>query len=204
MTNAQLKEQLTKRGLTMKKSATKDEMLEKLGFPAKQWKAFRKMKISELKQELKKCNLKTTGNKQELLERLGVPTGFGETSHEKFTREMKELEKKRKRRAEQLFSTKKKKSLEPQDDPNHEEYMEKCCNAPRFPSWNDDTQPAGCIYFPDGSVMEVYRCLACGKIPNRPNAPPIEEFSDDDEDGTSEAFPGSHFNGRAENDCIVQ
>jgi len=30
-------------------------------------------------------------------------------------------------------------------------------------------------------MMEVWRCLARGKIPHHPNAPPLEEFSDDDD-----------------------
>ncbi len=61
----------------------------------------------------------------------------------------------------------KKKLKAPEDDPNHD---------------IRNNEPAGCIDFPDGSVMEVWRCVACGKIPEHPNAPPIHVFSDSEDE----------------------
>jgi hypothetical protein len=139
------------------------------------------MKIHELKQELLNKSLKVSGSKQELLERLGVPTGFGETSLETLTRETNELLKKRKvLQQQQMHKNKKSKLLSPADDPSHEEYTLKCCNTPRFE--NNSVEPAGAIFFRDGSLMEVWRCMNCHKIPQMPNAPPIEEFSDHSDD----------------------
>jgi hypothetical protein len=179
MNKNQLQEEMTRRGFKFPKSITKDGMLEKLGVPVNQWKKWRKMKVNELKQELVTRSLKVSGSKQELLERLGVPTGFGEMKHETAMREINEPEKKRMVLQQQMPKKKKSKILSSTDDPNHEEYTLKCCNTPRF---GDDSEPAGAIFFRDGSCMEVWRCMNCHKIPARPNAPPIDEFSDHSDD----------------------
>jgi hypothetical protein len=59
----------------------------------------------------------------------------------------------------------------------------------------DGGELAGFIPFPDGSVMEVWRCMNCKKIPARPNAPPIQEFSDhsDDDDDDDERGGGGFW-----------
>jgi hypothetical protein len=178
MTRKELEEELTRRNIKHPKKDTKDDLLEKLGVPAKQWKNWRKMKGTELKAELKKRSLKVSGNKEEMLGRLGVPTGFGESQSNKSDREHREIMKKLKKRLglDNLTTTKKnKKQKLPEDDPDHEEYTIDCCK--NFRSGNED--PAGCIMFPDGSCMEVWRCLNCGKIPQKPNAPPIHEYDEE-------------------------
>ena len=38
----------------------------------------------------------------------------------------------------------------------------------------------------DRSLMECWRCENCGNFPRMPNAPPIEEYSDDDSFGDDE------------------
>ena len=138
------------------------------------------MKMSELKEELTKPHLTTSVSQIELLERLGVPTGFGETSDEKWKREFNELQKSTKQADQD--NKKKLKTLDPEDDPTHQDYIEKCCAAPCFPSWHAQTKPAGYFQYPNGSMIEVWRCPACGKIPARPNAPPIQEYDHDDND----------------------
>ena len=121
-----------------------------------------------------------------MLTRLGVPVGFGETKQETWERQHKErMKENKKRKLEAISKTVieallKKKLKAPEDDPNHEEYSKPCCKSPRFDIRNNE--PAGCIDFPDGSVMEVWRCVACGKIPEHPNAPPIHVFSDSEDE----------------------
>jgi len=191
MTATQLKEELASRDLLQ--TGTKDTLLERLGLPARQWKQWRKMKISELKPLLQQRGLTVSGTKHELLTRLGVPVGFGETKHETWERQHRELNKK-KRKLEELshkvIQVLKKKIKSPEDDPTHEEYQIPCCKSPRFDCRNNE--PAGMIRFPDGSMMEVWRCLACGEIPKRPNAPPVEEFSDNEEEEEVYGFPFGH------------
>ena len=180
MTTTQLKDELKQRGLSQ--TGTKDILLERLGVPVRQWKQWRKMKIPELKQELRQRGLTVVGSKHELLSRLGVPIGFGESFDEKFRRERMESNKKKRKLEELSKQVTEHHWKSPEDDPGHEEYTIPCCKAPRFDAGR--REPAGCIMFPDGSMMEVWRCLACGKIPEKPNAPPIQEFSDDEGEAT--------------------
>ena len=163
---------------------TRDELLERLGLPVTQWRQWRKLKIKELKPLLRQRGLAVGGTKHELLTRLGVPVGFGETAEEKWKREASERNKKR-RKLEKLLS-----KVRPEDDPSHEDYEVRCCKFARFNC--QGTEPAGMIRFPDGSCMEVWRCLTCGKIPQHPNAPPIQEYSDAEE-GKEEAVCGFPF-----------
>ena len=82
LTNKRLREELsTCSSIKFRKSADKDELREMFGLPVKQWCALRRMKVSQLKEELKRGK-PVSGLKQELLERLGVPRGFGESSFE--------------------------------------------------------------------------------------------------------------------------
>ena len=186
MTRAQLLDEANRRGITgMKKSVSKDEILCHFGFPVKQWKAWRKMKVADLKPLLKARGLKVTGSKDELLSRLGVPLHFGETSSERSSRKtnemMKEITKKRKAQEEALLQLlkKAKNQIDPEDDPNHMYYSEDCCENAKFPvSYHADAE--GCIVYPDGSIQEVHRFLSCGGFPKFPNAPPIQFLSDDD------------------------
>ena len=144
-----------------------------------------------------------------------VPEGFGETSHETSTRKFNELQRARKKQKKErehamqkatatlavaalaaaASRNKKSYSLDLIDDPNHEEYEEKCCDNPEF-----NGEPSGMVRFLDGGVSECWRCDSCGTIPNRPNAPfGVEEFSSDDEDDGAE-YHGNNRNG----DCIIQ
>jgi hypothetical protein len=149
-----------------------------------QWRKWRLMKMPELKQELKKRGLKIGGSKQELLGRLGVPIDFEESILDMIARESNEILKKRKKQEQQQHmkavchppQKKQKAFLDPEDDPAHEEYTVQCCKASRFPGLRDRVEPAGYIDWPDGGVSELYRCLACAKIPQKPNAPPIHEY----------------------------
>lgn len=190
LTAAQLKEQLQARGLTPGGRPTKDAMLERLGVP-ETWKKWRKLKIVELKPILQSRGLTVGGTKQEMLTRLGVPVGFGETKHETWMREERERSKKRKRKlkalSHQVIQQPKKNFKSPHEDPTHEEYEIPCCSSPRFPRGEE---PSGMILFPDGSMMEVWRCAACGKIPGRPNAPPIIEDTESDVEEYQREFCG--------------
>lgn len=184
-----LRDECRKQGL--KHTGNKDVLLTRLGLPATQWKAWRRLKVPELKEVLRAKGLKVSGNKEELLTRLGVPVGFGETPSEKTAREIKELLAKRKQQTSELYASALTKKLkkdplslstqEPSEDPNHEEYSEPCCAEPTFPGYRDYVEPAGCISFRDGSMMEVWRCLTCGQIPHYPNASPVEVYSDREE-----------------------
>ena len=201
MSNKQLHEELRARNIKVAKAATKDVMLGKLGVPSAQWKVWRKMKAAQLKQELKKQGKAVSGTKEQLLDRLGVPKGYGETSYEKTMREFAELERAdKKRRKEQsqalglLAATLKRSRYNPEDDPTHQYYTVKCCDDMKF---RNDDKPEGAIFFPDGSLMEVGRCLTCGKFPTYPNAPPIMECSSDDEDGSAN-------DGGDRPDCVIQ
>lgn len=220
MTNPQLREELKKRGLPH--SGNKDALFKRLGVPPpveQQWrKGGRQVKMPEPKQELKNCGLKIGGAKEGMLGRLGVPTGFEKSFLDKITRDKNEILKKRKQhtnKAVVAVHQKKQKKLSPEDDPAHEEYTVQCCKASRFPVRGDRVEPAGYIDWPDGSVAELYRCLACGKIPQKPNAPPIHEYSDNEDDDYSEGLQmyarglqGARFlgEGRPRNDeeCIIQ
>lgn len=71
MTKARLQLEMETRNIKCKKSAGKDEMHERLGIPAKQWNAWRRMKVAELKVVLKGRGEKLSGTKNELLTRLG-------------------------------------------------------------------------------------------------------------------------------------
>lgn len=204
MSKAELQHQLDLRSIQWKKKNTIADLLEMLGIPAKKWHRYRKMKVAQLKDELKKENKKVTGNKHELLLRLGVPDGFGESSHETMMRQHKEKMKaaKKKRKANPsselahlaALMERKQRSVRDEDDPTHDHYEIPCCANPRV---DYNREPSGMITWPDGSISEVWRCLACGKIPEQPNAPPIEEFSSDDE-----CDELGHSNGRPE--CIIQ
>jgi hypothetical protein len=205
MSKTQLQEEMTRCGFKFSKASTKDDMLKKLGIPARQWKAWRRMKVTELRQVLDTKSLKRTGgNKQDILDRLGVFPGFGETSNEKLLRELNESRKKRKTEEKSVFqqflqhqqaqemqemhAKKKTKRLDPADDPKHVEYTLACCATPRF--GDNNSEPAGCICYPDGSMSEVWRCMNCKEIPARPNAPPIEEFSDHGSDNDEDERGG--------------
>ncbi|KAL7532676.1 hypothetical protein ACHAWF_004211 [Thalassiosira exigua] len=208
MTAKELKEELKKQGKTI--SGGKVDLLERLGVPARGWNKLRGMKVAQLKEELKKQNKKTSGNKDDLLERLGVPRGFGETPAEKRDKEWKKKMhgwrkegKERKARMEKaralvaaVAAQKKAATLRLEHDPTHEEYEEPCCDNRTF---DFDTQPSGCINYPDGSMSEVWRCVSCGKIPKYPNKPPVIEFSTDDESGCD-----SYTHGRRDNECTIQ
>lgn len=181
MTIKELRVELDNRGITLKKSANKDEIFESLGIPSKQWKKWRKMKVVELKVELKKRGLPIgKGRKNVLLQRLGVPDGFGETASDKYTRELNEQYKQilGNTLPEKELLARKKNRINPENDPTHEEYTVDCCDNPICGSTSRNIEPAGCINWPDGSVSEVWRCLNCGEIPKYPNKPLIHEFSD--------------------------
>lgn len=69
---------------------TKDDMLQRVGIPAKQWKQWRGMTILQLKPLLQqRAGLTVKGTKHEMLTRLGVPVGFGETKQETWERQNK-------------------------------------------------------------------------------------------------------------------
>ena len=159
--------------------------------PSDQWRVWHKMKRNELQEELKGLNLSTHGSKAQMLKRLGVPKGYGESAAQR-SRQEREKKAERKRLAEAeaswLSLPQNKKVKAPEDDPTHVHYTERCCNAPRFPRRFDPDQPAGHIIFPDGSLMEVYRCLNCGQVPRMPNAPPIRMHSESDHRTHEEDF----------------
>jgi hypothetical protein len=80
----------------------------------------------------------------------------------------------------------------------------KCCKAPlhHFPGWNDSStkKPAGCIHFCDGSLMEGWQYMVCGKIPAHPNTPPIQKYSDHESDNEEEQERSAH----PSDECIIQ
>ena len=264
MSNQQLHEELNLRDIKVRKNATKDVMLEKLGVPVTQWRAYRKMKVVELKDILKKQGKHVTGRKDQLLERLGVPLGFGETASETFDRECKERERVRKKQKKEQEKKQQEMQQIPslptlpvsqailftlaaataaaandlnnydestEDDPTHKNYVQPCCDEPKFAKWGEN-KPAGAIYHRDGGVTEVARwyevyflcflvssflhvqnlhshstfaySLACGKIPARPNADaPIVEFESDDEEDYGR-FNDHRVGGVPQPDCVIQ
>ena len=109
--------------------------------------------------------------------------GFGLTSEEKALKASKKRareEKKKERQAE-----KKKKAEEAAEEASEDWDYCVCCDKQDFGAQNNPN-PAGCIAFPDGSMMEVWRCVSCGEIPRYPNAPPVTVFSSDDDDDDEE------------------
>ena len=106
---------MEERGLSQ--SGTKDDLLERFGIPARQWKKWCKRKLADLKPFVKHRGLKVSGTKDELLVRLGVPTGFGETLSDRVNCEYREC-KKRKREQMRRMESMLKKLKRPEDDPN--------------------------------------------------------------------------------------
>mmetsp|Transcript_29175 Transcript_29175/g.59172 ORF Transcript_29175/g.59172 Transcript_29175/m.59172 type:complete len:117 (+) Transcript_29175:2-352(+) len=116
---------------------------------------------------------------------------------------MKEQDRASKKRRKELLTDRlgsalKKKAghSSPEDDPTHELYSE-CCDNPKFPGWRDDVESCGAIWFPDGSMAEVWRCLNCGEVPTYPNAPPVR--LDDEERGGR--YGGGNEGGE---ECVIQ
>jgi hypothetical protein len=77
----------------------------------------------------------------------------------------------------------------------HLYYTKKCSKAPHFPGWDGSpTKPplAASIFVMAGS-WRFWQCMACGKIPAHPSAPPIQEYLDHKSDNEEEQewSPGS-------------
>eukprot|EP00978_Attheya_sp_CCMP212_P020540 scaffold58938_cov53-Attheya_sp.AAC.3 len=184
MSKQELGEELVRHGLSKKggKETMMDRLSESVPTTA-QFKQWRTMNVTLLKDELRTRNLRVSGSKHELLARLHVSEGQGVTySSGTDQREKKQVKEKRTIQAatatKPLNSKKKIQKLNPEDDPSHEDYAKDCCHSPRFPSCPERKSPAGFIEHTDGAVTEVWNCLTCGKIPERPNAPPIQMFND--------------------------
>ena len=88
------------------------------------------------------------------------------------------------------------------EDPEHENFVADCCDNPDF----SNKRAAGAMYHADGSITEVWRCSACGEIPERPNAlVPIREFSSDNEDDEEQrGILGVAQNITNPHECVIQ
>ena len=202
MTVPELRDEIRRRGWPGDDSVDRDAMLEDLGVPVYLWKSHCHLTVKQIKDQLRAKILKVSGSKSALLQRLGVPLWFLDSIPLKVSEDVDHNKcssnnsicslspnaKKRSRDHPQEDATilwspwsKKRKTLTPHLDPTHTDYELSCCDEPRFDCF--DTVPAGGIWYSDGSMADVWRCLACGQIPHRPNAPPVEEYRDDEAAG---------------------